>query len=100
MRKTVKVQGFKVTRVHPVEETTMELSFISEIKSFGKFPNAKNVGSGIMTLYPHRGEEASFQGTIMTAEVGTNSYCGLIEKSGLEVTENQWNSYCVWFHEI
>ena len=30
-----KVVGFKVTRVHPVEGTTIEASFTSEIKDFG-----------------------------------------------------------------
>ncbi len=61
-----KVVGFKVTKVHPVEGTTMEVSFTSEIKGFGKFPSGRNIGSGIMTLYPHGAEEASFQGTMMT----------------------------------
>jgi hypothetical protein len=62
------VTGLKVTRVHPVEGTTMEVSFTSEIKGIGKFPSGRNIGSGIMTLYPHGAEEASFQGTMMTAE--------------------------------
>ena len=58
MRKTGNVQGFKVTKVHPVEGTTMEVSFTSEIKGSGKFPSGRNIGSGIMTLYPHGAEEA------------------------------------------
>ncbi len=37
------VQGFKVTRVHPVEGTTVEVSFTSEIKGFGKFPSGKKI---------------------------------------------------------
>ena len=56
MRKTGNAQGFKVTRVHPVEETKMEVSFISEIKGFGKFPSGRNIGSDVMTLHAHRGE--------------------------------------------
>jgi hypothetical protein len=31
------VLGFKVTKVHPVEGTTMEVSFSSELKGFGRF---------------------------------------------------------------
>ena len=30
------VLGFKVTKVHPVEGTTMEVSFSSELKGFGQ----------------------------------------------------------------
>lgn len=63
-----KILGFKVTRVHPVEGTTMEVSFTSEIKGFGKFPSGRNIGSGITTQYPHGVVDASQQGTIMTAE--------------------------------
>ncbi|MDQ3851399.1 MAG: hypothetical protein M3299_01030, partial [Thermoproteota archaeon] len=62
-----KVVGFKVTRVHPVEGTTMEVSFISEIKGFGKFPSGRNVGSGTMTQYPHGVVDVSYQGTFMIA---------------------------------
>ena len=62
--------GFKVTRVHPVEGMTLEVSFTSEIKGFGKFPNFRNIGSGTITHYPHGAEEASYQGTLMTAEEG------------------------------
>ncbi|MDQ3718075.1 MAG: hypothetical protein M3311_02845 [Thermoproteota archaeon] len=65
-----KVQGFKVTRVHPVEGMTMEVSFTSEIKGFGRFPHGRNIGSGNITHYPHGVEDASYQGTFMTAEEG------------------------------
>jgi hypothetical protein len=65
-----KVVGFKVTRVHPVEGTTMEVSFTSEIKGFGKFPSCRDVGSGILTQYPHGVLDASHLGTLMTAEEG------------------------------
>ena len=61
------VTGFKVTRVHPVEGTTMEVSFTSEIKGYGKFPSGRNIGSGTMTQYPHGIVDASYQGTVMTA---------------------------------
>jgi len=79
-----KVLGFKVTRVHPVEGTTMEVSFTSEIKGFGKFPSGRNVGSGIMTQYPHGVADASYQGTIMTAEGGEQFIWWAHEKSKLE----------------
>ena len=78
-----KVLGFKVTRVHPVEGTTMEVSFTSEIKGFGKFPSGRNVGSGIMTQYPHGVVDASYQGTIMTAEGGEQFIWWAHEKSKL-----------------
>jgi hypothetical protein len=60
------VVGFRVTRVHPIEGTTMEVSFTSEIKGFGKFPSGRNIGSGTMTQYPHGVVDASYQGTLMT----------------------------------
>jgi hypothetical protein len=63
-----KIVGFKVTRVHPVEGMTMEVSFTSEIKGFGKFPSGRNIGSGTITHYPHGVEDASYQGTFRTAE--------------------------------
>jgi hypothetical protein len=63
-----KIVGFKVTRVHPVEGTTMEASFTSEIKGFGKFPSGRNIGSSIMTQYPHGVIDASHQGIMMSAE--------------------------------
>ena len=87
MRKTGNVQGFKVTSVHPVEGTTMEVSFISEIKRFGKFPSGRNTGSGVMTQYPDGIVDASYQGTIMTAEGGDQFIWWAHEKSTLEVAE-------------
>jgi hypothetical protein len=75
------VAGFKVTRVHPIEGTTMEVSFTSEIKGFGKFPSGKNIGSGTMTQYPHGVVDASYQGTIMTEEAGEQFMWWAHEKS-------------------
>ena len=47
------VTGIKVTRVHPIEGMTTEVSFTSEIKGIGRFPSGKNIGSGTVThLYP------------------------------------------------
>jgi hypothetical protein len=62
------VVAFKVTRVHPIEGTTMEVSFSSELKGFGKFPSGRNIGSGTMTQYPHGVVDASYQGSVMTNE--------------------------------
>jgi hypothetical protein len=60
------VTGFKVTKVHPVEGVTMEVSFTSEISGIGRFPSGKNIGSGTMTQYPHGIVDQSNQGSIMT----------------------------------
>ena len=60
------VTGFKVTKVHPVEGVTMEVSFTSEIKGVGRFPSGKNLGSGTVTQYPHGIVDGSYQGSLMT----------------------------------
>jgi hypothetical protein len=78
-----KVVGFKVTRVHPIEGTTMEVSFTSEIKGFGKFPSGRNIGSGTMTQYPHGVVDVSYQGTFMTGEGGEQFMWWAHEKSKL-----------------
>lgn len=65
---TGKVTAFRVTKVHPVEGTTMEVSFVSDIKGIGRFPSGKNTGSGTMTQYPHRTVDASYHGFVTTAE--------------------------------
>jgi hypothetical protein len=62
------VTGFKVTKVHPIEGVTMEVSFTTDLKGIGKFPSGKNMGSGVGTQYPHGAVEASYQGTVMTSE--------------------------------
>ena len=59
------VVGLKVTRVHPIEGTTMEVSFTSEITGFGRFPSGRNIGSGVMSRYPHGVVDAGYQGTFM-----------------------------------
>ena len=35
------ITNVKITRVHPVEGTTMEVSFTSEIRGVGRFPSRK-----------------------------------------------------------
>jgi hypothetical protein len=69
---TGNVTGFKVTKVHPVEGVAMDVSFTSEIKGIGRFPSGRNIGSGIMTHYPHGIVDQSNQGSMMmiTAEGG------------------------------
>lgn len=76
------VTGFKVTRVHPIEGLTMEVSFTSEIRGIGRFPSGKNLGSGTMTQYPHGIVDQSNQGSLMTAEGGAQFiYGGLMERA-------------------
>jgi hypothetical protein len=58
------------------------VSFTSEIKGFGKYPNGRNIGSGTITHYPHGVEEARHQGTLMTtAEEGGQFMWWAHEKS-------------------
>jgi len=64
------ITSFRLTRVHPIEGTTMEASFTSEIRGIGRFPNGKNMGSGTMTQYPHGMVDASWIGTLTTTEHG------------------------------
>lgn len=60
------VTSTKITRVHPIEGVITELSFISDIRGEGKFPNGQKVGSGVMTQYSHGTIDASWQGIFMT----------------------------------
>jgi len=64
------VTGFKVTKVHPIEGVTMEVSFASEIRGIGRFPSGKNLGSGTVTQYPHGMVDGSYQGSFMTTTEG------------------------------
>ncbi len=77
---TGNITGFKVTKVHPIEGITMEVSFISDIKGGGRFPNGRNVGSGTMTQYPHGVVDASYQGFV-TAQEGDQFVWWAHEKS-------------------
>src|ERR671923_796485 len=62
------VTGFKITRVHPIEGVTTEVSFTSEIRDEGRYPSGQSLGSGIMTKYPHGIIDGSWQGSLMTSE--------------------------------
>lgn len=61
-----KISSFKVTKVHPLEGVTTEVSFMSDIKGIERFPNGKNLASGTMTKYPHGIIDAAWQGTLTT----------------------------------
>lgn len=63
-----KITAYKVTRVHPVEGITAEVSFTAELKGTGRFPSGMNNGSGTMTQYPHGAIDGSYQGFVMTQE--------------------------------
>ena len=60
------IVAVKVTKVHPIEGLTTEVTFTSNIKGEGKFPHGKNLGSGAMTRYPHDVIDGTFQGVITT----------------------------------
>ena len=60
--------GFKITKVHPIEGTTIEVSATIDQKGFGKFPSGKEMGSGVMVRYPHGVVDGSFQGNLTTPE--------------------------------
>ena len=62
------VTSTKITKVHPVEGVSMEVSFAADIKGMGKFPSGKNMGSGTTTQYPHGLSDASYHGFVTTAE--------------------------------
>jgi hypothetical protein len=61
-----KIAGFKVIKVHPIEGVTTELTFTSDIRGVGRFPNGKNLASGAMTRYAHGIIDATWQGTLTT----------------------------------
>ena len=75
------ITNVKITRVHPVEGTTMEVSFTSEIRGVGRFPSSKNIGSGTMTQYPHGIVDASWLVRITTTNMETNSCGGRMKKA-------------------
>jgi hypothetical protein len=62
------IVAVKVIKVHPLEGETTEITFTSEIKGEGKFPNGKNLGSGTMTKYSHGIIDAAYQGSFTTQE--------------------------------
>jgi hypothetical protein len=73
--------ALKITKVHPIEGITTEVSFTSEIRGEGRFPNGQNLGSGIMTKYPHGIIDATWHGSLMSAENGDQFMWWAHEKS-------------------
>lgn len=61
-----RITAFKLIKVHPIEGTTTEVTFKSEIRGIDKFPNGKNIGSGTMTKYPHGIIDAAWQDILTT----------------------------------
>jgi hypothetical protein len=61
------ITGVKVIKVHPIEGVSIEISFTSEIRGEGRFPNSENLASGIVTKYPHGIIDATWQGLVTTS---------------------------------
>jgi hypothetical protein len=76
------ITGFKVTKVHPIEGVTMEVSFMSEIRGIGRFPSGKNIGSGTVTQYPHGIVDGSYQGSFMITTTAEGGDSGASSSSG------------------
>jgi len=68
---TGNVVAFRITKVHPVEGTTMELSFVEDLRGIGNFPSGKSTGSGTMTQYPHGVIDASYNGFVTISDGDT-----------------------------
>lgn len=64
------ITGVKVTKVHPIEGVSTEISFTSEIRGEGRFPNRENLASGLVTKYPHGLIDATWQGSLTTSGDG------------------------------
>ncbi|MDQ3840337.1 MAG: hypothetical protein M3297_13845, partial [Thermoproteota archaeon] len=75
------ITGFKITRVHPTEGVTSEVSFASEIRGEDKYPSGQSLGSGVMTKYPHGIIAGTWHGSLMTAEDGDQFMWWAHEKS-------------------
>jgi hypothetical protein len=75
------ITGLKITRVHPIDGVTTEVSFTSEIRGEGRYPSGQSVGSGIMTKYPHGIIDGTWHGSLMTAEDGHQFMWWAHEKS-------------------
>jgi len=73
--------GLKITRVHPIEGLTTEVTFTSEIRGEGRYPSGENLGSGIMTKYSHGVIDATWQGSLTIAEGGDQFIWWAHEKS-------------------
>ncbi len=63
-----KFTGFKIIKAHPIEGIVIEISLVSDTKGFGKFPNAKNIGSGVVKQYPNGMTDTTLQGITTTTD--------------------------------
>jgi hypothetical protein len=63
-----KTTSLRVARVHPVEGTRMEVTFLSEIKGAGRVPDGQNLGSGVTTHYPHGTVDSNYHGVYTSKE--------------------------------
>jgi hypothetical protein len=75
------ITGLKITKVHPVEGVTTEVSFTSEIRGEGRYPSGQSLGSGIMTKYPHGIIDGTWHGSLMIAKDGDQFMWWAHEKS-------------------
>jgi hypothetical protein len=75
------ITGLKIIKVHPIEGVTTEISFTSEIKGEGRFPSGQNLGSGTLTKYTHGIIDATWRGSLMSAENGDQFMWWAHEKS-------------------
>jgi hypothetical protein len=60
--------GLKITRVHPIEGVTTEVSFTSEIRGEGRYPSGESLGTGTITKYLHGVIDGTWQGSLTIAE--------------------------------
>jgi hypothetical protein len=86
LRKAATYRASKLQKYIQLKELQWEVSFISEIKGFGKFPSGRNVRSCVITQYPHGVVDASYQAMMMTttAKEGEQFIWCAHEKSRLE----------------
>jgi hypothetical protein len=75
------ITGLKITKVHPIEGVTTEVSFTSEIRGEGRYPSGQSLGSGIMTKYPHGIIDGTWHGSLMIAKGGDQFMWWAHEKS-------------------
>jgi hypothetical protein len=75
------ITWLKITKVHPIEGVTTEVSFTSEIRGEGRYPSGQSLGSGIMTKYPHGIIDSTWHGSLMIAKGGDQFMWWAHEKS-------------------
>jgi hypothetical protein len=75
------ITGLKITKVHPIEGVTTEVSFTSEIRGEGRYPSGQSLGSGVMTKYPHGIIDGTWHGSLMIAKGGDQFMWWAHEKS-------------------